>query len=195
MSNLTGRAPSSRARRRGIGALLAIALAAVLAATLPAAATVGTPPAGAAAPAVLATTNGHNGVARELLGAWRQAQLGTLVQPRTTQTLGSQPVVTPSQSQIIGTPCGTTVGLRCADLVVPLDWSGATPGTVTLKVQALPSVGPERGVIFLIAGGPGQGSASVFGLDDPGDGRVLRLPLPRVHAWSPSTTAARVARR
>ena len=168
MSNRTGRAPSSRARRRGVGAFLAIALAAVLAATLSAAAAVGTPPAGAAVPAVLATTNGHNGVAQELLGAWRQARLGTLVQPRTTQALGLRPVVTPGQSQIIGTPCGTTVGLRCADLVVPLDWSGATPGTVTLKVQALPSVGPERGVIFLIAGGPGQGSASVFGLDDPG---------------------------
>jgi pimeloyl-ACP methyl ester carboxylesterase len=35
-----------------------------------------------------------------------------------------------------------------------------------LHVEVVPSVGVSRGAIFLIAGGPGQGSAHVFGLGD-----------------------------
>jgi pimeloyl-ACP methyl ester carboxylesterase len=66
-----------------------------------------------------------------------------------------------------GTPCGETPGLVCSTLNVPLDRSGGTPGTVALHVEYLPSDGVQRGVVFLIAGGPGQGSAHVFGLGAP----------------------------
>src|SRR5256714_14468779 len=55
-------------------------------------------------------------------------------------------------------PCGAN-GLQCATVNVPLDRSGATPGTVSLHVEELPAPGIPRGVLFLIAGGPGQASA------------------------------------
>src|SRR5260370_39338820 len=55
----------------------------------------------------------------------------------------------------------------CSEVVVPLDRTGVVPGTVTLHVEVVPSVGVSRGAIFLIAGGPGQGSAHVFGLGTP----------------------------
>ena len=59
-------------------------------------------------------------------------------------------------------PEGT--GVVCSDVVVPLDRTGVVPGTVTLHVEVVPSTGVNRGVVFLLAGGPGQGSAHVFGL-------------------------------
>jgi pimeloyl-ACP methyl ester carboxylesterase len=58
-------------------------------------------------------------------------------------------------------PCGAN-GLQCATVNVPLDRSGATPGTVSLHVEELPAPGVPRGVLFLIAGGPGQASAGAF---------------------------------
>ena len=60
-------------------------------------------------------------------------------------------------------PCGAN-GLQCATVNVPLDRSGATPGTVSLHVEELPAPGIPRGVLFLIAGGPGQASAGAFTL-------------------------------
>jgi pimeloyl-ACP methyl ester carboxylesterase len=60
-------------------------------------------------------------------------------------------------------PCGAN-GLECATVNVPLDRSGATPGTVPLHVEELPTPGAPRGVLFLIAGGPGQASSSAFTL-------------------------------
>jgi pimeloyl-ACP methyl ester carboxylesterase len=62
------------------------------------------------------------------------------------------------------TPCGKDTDVVCTQVVVPLDRSGVVAGTVTLHVEVVPSVGVNRGVMFLIAGGPGQGSAHVFGL-------------------------------
>lgn len=67
----------------------------------------------------------------------------------------------------IGQPCTATTEVQCGKVTVPLDRTGAVPGTIDLKVQVLPALGVERGVMFLIAGGPGQGSAHVFGLLDP----------------------------
>src|SRR5919201_1975594 len=60
-------------------------------------------------------------------------------------------------------PCGPE-GLVCGTLNVPLDRSGATPGTVPLHVEQLPAPGTPRGVLFIVAGGPGQGSAGTFQL-------------------------------
>ena len=50
---------------------------------------------------------------------------------------------------------------------VPLDRSGGMPGTIPLHVEVLPATGLPRGTMFLIAGGPGQGSAGAFDLGLP----------------------------
>ena len=77
-----------------------------------------------------------------------------------------------------GAPCGQTSGLSCSDLVVPLDRSGVTPGTVTLHVEVLPPGGVSRGAVFLIAGGPGQGSAHSFDLGNPTDATLYQALFP-----------------
>jgi pimeloyl-ACP methyl ester carboxylesterase len=59
--------------------------------------------------------------------------------------------------------CGAT-GVQCGTVVAPLDYSGRTPGTVALHVEVLPAQIQPVGTMFLIAGGPGQGSAGSFNL-------------------------------
>ncbi len=162
---MSDRSRSHGSRRRSrvariVGALLVVGVAAGLSSAL-AASPQGSSARSAGPVFAGALESSQNTIASRLMAERRRQQLGL-----GTPFLRGDGVAR-SQSQVIGTPCGTTVGLRCADLVVPLDRTGLTPGSLTLKVQALSSVGPERGVIFLIAGGPGQGSASVFGLDDP----------------------------
>src|SRR5581483_8106697 len=73
--------------------------------------------------------------------------------------------------------CGTN-GLVCTQVVVPLDRTGVVPGTITLHVEELPAVGTPVGTVFLIAGGPGQGSAHVFGLGDPAADSLYRFLFP-----------------
>jgi len=65
------------------------------------------------------------------------------------------------------TPCAAN-GLQCATLNVPLDYSGVTPGEVPLYVEELPAAGTPRGVMLMLAGGPGQASAETFDLADQG---------------------------
>src|SRR3954464_298690 len=69
-------------------------------------------------------------------------------------------------------PCTGKSGVECGTVTVPLDRTGATPGTIGLHVEVLPAAGTARGVMFLIAGGPGQGSAGSFALT-PGFNRQL----------------------
>ena len=76
------------------------------------------------------------------------------------------------------TPCGTDTGVVCTQVVVPLDRSGVVPGTVTLHVEVVPSQGVSRGVMFLIAGGPGQGSAHVYGLGTAANVSLYRYLFP-----------------
>ena len=76
-----------------------------------------------------------------------------------------------ARAGIVLTPCRTG-GVQCGTVNVPLDRSGGTPGTVALHVEVLPAQGTARGVMFLIAGGPGQGSAGSFDLS-PGFNREL----------------------
>jgi pimeloyl-ACP methyl ester carboxylesterase len=73
-------------------------------------------------------------------------------------------------------PDGT--GVICSDVVVPLDRTGVVPGTVTLHVEVVPSTGVNRGVVFLLAGGPGQGSAHVFGLGSTAEVALYRFLFP-----------------
>ena len=68
-------------------------------------------------------------------------------------------------------------GLRCLTVTVPLDRSGRVPGKIDLHVEVLPGES-RRGVLFLVAGGPGQGSASIFGLGKPDDADALQQLAP-----------------
>jgi pimeloyl-ACP methyl ester carboxylesterase len=70
------------------------------------------------------------------------------------------------------TPCPDKNGVQCGTVDVPIDRSGGIPGTIGLHVEVLPATGVSRGTMFLIAGGPGQGSAGSFNLA-PGFGRDL----------------------
>lgn len=74
--------------------------------------------------------------------------------------------------------CGSTPGIVCTSVVVPLDRTGAVAGSITLHVEELPAVGTPRGVMFLIAGGPGQGSAHTFALGDPSAATLYRYMFP-----------------
>src|SRR5256714_10273133 len=56
-------------------------------------------------------------------------------------------------------PCGKGA-VECATVLVPLDRTGATSGTVSLYVERLQPLGTPRGVMFLIAGGRGRASGS-----------------------------------
>jgi pimeloyl-ACP methyl ester carboxylesterase len=76
-----------------------------------------------------------------------------------------------ARAAIVLTPCKTG-GVECGTVTVPLDRSGRVPGTIDLHVEVLPASGTSRGVMFLIAGGPGQGSAGSFDLS-PGFNRDL----------------------
>jgi pimeloyl-ACP methyl ester carboxylesterase len=53
-------------------------------------------------------------------------------------------------------PCPGHAGFTCSTLTVPLDRSGRRPGTLRLAVAAANDAHAPRGVLLLIAGGPGQ---------------------------------------
>jgi pimeloyl-ACP methyl ester carboxylesterase len=76
---------------------------------------------------------------------------------------------TPAPARAAGrlAPCAAN-GLLCGTVTVPLDYSGAAPGQLSLYVEELPAQGFPRGVIFLLAGGPGQASAETFDLAQQG---------------------------
>jgi pimeloyl-ACP methyl ester carboxylesterase len=50
---------------------------------------------------------------------------------------------------------------RCGSITVPLDHTGATPGTIPIGYSILPATGPKTGTIFFLSGGPGE-SAVVY---------------------------------
>jgi pimeloyl-ACP methyl ester carboxylesterase len=64
-------------------------------------------------------------------------------------------------------PCAAN-GLLCGTISVPLDYSGATPGQLSLYMEELPAAGTPRGVMLMLAGGPGQASAETFDLATQG---------------------------
>jgi pimeloyl-ACP methyl ester carboxylesterase len=75
-------------------------------------------------------------------------------------------------------PCPTLTGVQCGTVDVPLDRTGVLSGVIPLHVEVLPAAGFPRGTMFLIAGGPGQGSAGAFSLG-PGFGRdLMRFMFP-----------------
>jgi pimeloyl-ACP methyl ester carboxylesterase len=71
--------------------------------------------------------------------------------------LGAGTIAAPSASAAIAfAPC-TPAGFQCGSLAVPLDPSGATPGTLTLSVKrAVAASNPAHTAVIGLAGGPGQ---------------------------------------
>lgn len=77
------------------------------------------------------------------------------------------------------TPCpGKTDGVQCGTVNVPLDRTGATAGTIGLHIEVLPPSGLPRGTMFLVAGGPGQGSAHAYNLGDKDSAEFMQAMLP-----------------
>jgi pimeloyl-ACP methyl ester carboxylesterase len=65
--------------------------------------------------------------------------------------------VASASAQIAFTPCGNSNNFACGHLTVPLDPSGAVPGTITLAMRRHRAVvGEARSAIIALAGGPGQ---------------------------------------
>ena len=85
-------------------------------------------------------------------------------------------------------PCHGTSGVLCSAVSVPLDWSGAVPGTTSLSVEELPAKGTPRGVMMLIAGGPGQASALAFDLSSLGSVWQSLFPGYTLVAFDPRGT-------
>ena len=81
--------------------------------------------------------------------------------------------------------------LLCARITVPLDRSGAVPGTLKLHVERLRSRGPREGALMALAGGPGRGcDARTSSTGPSASGRRSGTAT-----WWCSTSAARVSRR
>ena len=104
-----------------------------------------------------------------------QPRTGSLAQARTL-VAKAHLVDGATPSKAAGT-CGQN-GLVCLQVSVPLDRTGVVPGTISLHVEELPAAGTPRGVMFLIAGGPGQGSAHTFGLGEAGADSLFRFLFP-----------------
>jgi pimeloyl-ACP methyl ester carboxylesterase len=98
----------------------------------------------------------------------------------------------------------------CANYTMPLDRTGAVPGTTTVRAtRYAASEGPRMGTIFVIAGGPGQTAQVMLGLmvdafeganrydivavDQRGSGTSEPLNCPRIEAgsfdWDPDNPA------
>jgi pimeloyl-ACP methyl ester carboxylesterase len=122
-----------------------------------------------AALALLAAPGSNAGAAQGQPGI-RPAQL------RLPFPLGRAPGVPTRSSRT--SQCGVTPGLVCSTVVVPLDRTGVVPGSIPLHVEVVPALGTPRGAVFLIAGGPGQGSAHVFGLDNEQAVSIFRFLFP-----------------
>ncbi len=87
--------------------------------------------------------------------------------------------VTAQRAATASATCGKIKGLVCTEVEVPLDRSGAVEGTIPLHVEILSSgKGTRRGTIFLVAGGPGQGSARTFDLGDADSADFYRHLFP-----------------
>jgi pimeloyl-ACP methyl ester carboxylesterase len=62
-----------------------------------------------------------------------------------------------ARAQIAFAPCASTNDFACGHLTVPLDPSGAAPGTITLAIRRHRApVGDEKSAVIALAGGPGQ---------------------------------------
>jgi pimeloyl-ACP methyl ester carboxylesterase len=69
-----------------------------------------------------------------------------------------------SQAAVAFKTCGDDDDIQCAKVSVPIDRSGAVPGSIPLNVVRIPAKKPSGKAVFAFAGGPGQG-ATPFATD------------------------------
>jgi pimeloyl-ACP methyl ester carboxylesterase len=108
-----------------------------------------------------------------------------LTVPLLAGTLG-----TPTDARAAGmlTPCPGSFVVRCGTVSVALDRKGVLPGTISLHVEQLSATGSPRGVLFLLAGGPGQAATRVFDLATYGEGLRSLVPGYTLVAFDPRGT-------
>ena len=93
----------------------------------------------------------------------RRAHLLFLAALLSALVLGSSPAASKASSGLSYTPCAGLPKLSCTDVPVPLDRSGAAPGTIALSVaRKLSGPTPSSSAVLVLAGGPGQ-AALPFG--------------------------------
>jgi pimeloyl-ACP methyl ester carboxylesterase len=63
-----------------------------------------------------------------------------------------------SQAAVAFERCGEGTDIQCGKLSVPIDRSGAVPGSISLKIVKIPAKNPSGKAVFAFAGGPGQGA-------------------------------------
>ena len=85
---------------------------------------------------------------------WIPIVLAALALPATGSTSATQ-----GARLVDPRPCPGQTGFTCSTLVVPLDHSGRRPGSLRLRVAASDNTSAPRGVLLVIAGGPGQAGA------------------------------------
>ena len=85
-------------------------------------------------------------------------------------------------------PCPGKPNVQCGTVDVPLDRTGMIAGRVSLYAENLPASGRPRGVMFLIAGGPGQASTRAFDLAESGDYYQALFPGYTLVAFDPRGT-------
>ncbi|GIE30418.1 esterase [Actinoplanes italicus] len=84
---------------------------------------------------------------------WTAAVLTTVtltLPPGAPASAGHPPRLTGSA------PCAEIATFTCSYLTVPLDRTGARPGTLRLRVAVADNAGAPRGVLMVLSGGPGQ---------------------------------------
>ncbi len=71
---------------------------------------------------------------------------------------------TAAHAQIVWTPCGDSNSVACGHLTVPIDPSGAMPGTIALAMRRHRApVGEAKDAVIALAGGPGQSAIPFLG--------------------------------
>jgi pimeloyl-ACP methyl ester carboxylesterase len=88
--------------------------------------------------------------------ARRLPSTARLLLPAALALIASGALAASAAAEIPWAPC-QPAGFQCAHVDVPLDRTGATPGTVSLAVSRVPaSANPNRTAVVPLAGGPGQ---------------------------------------
>lgn len=79
-----------------------------------------------------------------------------LATPLLTGALATAPVPV-ADATLAFAPCVSSAGFSCATAAVPLDRSGAVPGTISLNIeQKTAGAIPSQSAVVALAGGPGQ---------------------------------------
>ena len=76
----------------------------------------------------------------------------------------SAALAAPAAGAVSFTPCTQEAGFSCANVAVPLDRSGSTPGTISLSVERrLAGSAQSQSAVIALAGGPGQAALPLAG--------------------------------